>query len=568
MWMLLLTCAALAEPYWVDADGDGYGDPAGAIESPSTTPPLGYVGNDQDCNDGDADVRPGVDDPCDAVDNDCDGLVDGDGVCPCPTDYRDDHAYLFCPTPTPWTAARDFCNGYGYHLVSVATAAENDWVDDTADTYSTQKWWFGLTDAAQEGVWVWDDGSDLVYSNWHAGEPNDAGGGEDCVQFNRFHPDRTWNDEPCSSSFRFICENAPLRTWFWDGDGDGWGDSSVTFVASDELPGWVEVGGDCNDNNPNRFPDNPDLCDGLDNDCDGLVDGGPSNPPMYVDGDDDGFGAGAVIAHSCVTDEDVSDATDCNDSDASIHPGALEFCDGVDEDCNGLIDDNPVDATTSWDDGDLDGFGDPDSFDHGCDHDPENVDNDLDCDDDRPEAFPSAPELCNGLDDDCDGVADNDPIDQEVYWRDADGDGYGDPGAAVLSCTQPSGHRTPGEPDCDDTDSTVHPGAFDVPSDGIDQDCDGMDAQLPGDTADTGDSAQPQDTGDSGDSAAPVPDIVDTSDSGVADSPVTGPLQQGGQLPEVWSGGGCACSSSGAPSWPGWLLALVLLTARRRVLKH
>ncbi|HIF07143.1 MAG TPA: lectin, partial [Gemmatimonadetes bacterium] len=63
----------------------------------------------------------------------------------------------------------------------------------------------GFNDRSSEGTWVWSDGSSVSYTNWHSSEPNDSGG-EDCGQMNRYHPTETWNDEPCSVSFNYICE--------------------------------------------------------------------------------------------------------------------------------------------------------------------------------------------------------------------------------------------------------------------------------------------------------------------------------------------------------------------------
>ena len=92
-----------------------------------------------------------------------------------------------------------------------------------------------------------------------------------------------------------------------------------------------------------------------------------------------------------------------------------------------------------------------------------------DCDDDNPAVHPDALEICNGLDDDCDGAIDQGASDAGEWWVDLDGDGYG--GHRVLACDAPEGNVTEGD-DCDDTDPTVHPGAED-PADGVDRDCDG-----------------------------------------------------------------------------------------------
>jgi len=556
MWWLLLALAG-AETYWVDADADGFGDPDAQIDTPATTPPAGYTTNDRDCDDGDPAVHPGVPDDCDAIDNDCDGFPDDGGVCPCPTEYRNGHAYQFCTTPTPWLEARDRCGLNGYHLVSVATAAENVWVDNTADTYSLEKWWFGLTDAAVEGIWIWDDGSDLLYSNWHSGEPNDAGG-EDCVQFNRWS-DLTWNDEPCSASFRYICESAVLVTWFVDSDGDGWGDSSgATIVASDQPGGpWIDRGGDCDDNNPNRFPDNPDVCDGFDNDCDNLPDGGLSSPPMYSDGDADGWGAGGVLRRNCATDADVAVDGDCDDTNADVNPDAVEFCNDVDDDCNGLVDDDAVDQINVWPDADADGFGDQDVMGVACEPGPGQVLDGSDCDDSDAGVHPGSIERCNHIDDDCNGVVDDNPVDTLTLYADADGDGYGEStGTSYEFCflTDP---YVANDLDCDDTSALIFPGALEVVGDGIDQDCDGFDALPPTDTGEPDTAVEDTSIGDD----PPRPDTAGTDTEPDDTDDWVAPDRDFGQ---VQGGGGCRCDTGGQPGGLGWLLLCLSVWGRSR----
>lgn len=84
-------------------------------------------------------------------------------------------------------------------------------------------------------------------------------------------------------------------------------------------------------------------------------------------------------------------------------------------------------------------------------------------------------EVCNGVDDDGDGLIDEDAVDASAWYADEDGDGYGT-GAATLACEPPSGHVSNAE-DCDDTDATVAPSAEEVCGDEVDQDCDGTDLQ-------------------------------------------------------------------------------------------
>ena len=188
---------------YADADGDGYGDASAATTS--CTPPSGSVSDNTDCEDADASISPGAAEACDGIDDDCSGLVDDGGACPCNVEYYGGDTYLYCTSGLAWTDAEASCASYGYHLLTIDDRAENIWNDNTADAYSTGKWWMGLNDRASEGTWVWSDGTPLSYTNWHSGEPNDGGGNEDCGQLNRF-TDETWNDEPCTSAFAYICE--------------------------------------------------------------------------------------------------------------------------------------------------------------------------------------------------------------------------------------------------------------------------------------------------------------------------------------------------------------------------
>jgi hypothetical protein len=196
------------QTWYEDADSDGYGDPDGAT-SEDCEQPSGYADNEDDCDDADADINPSVDEECNGYDDDCDSIADSSSVCPCDVEYYDgdtDHPYMFCADAESWTTAQATCDDYGYHMLTIDDASENTWADDTADTFSTTKWWIGLNDRATEGSFEWEDGTPFSYSNWSSGEPNNSGGGEDCAQINRYHPSQTWNDEPCSNSFYFICE--------------------------------------------------------------------------------------------------------------------------------------------------------------------------------------------------------------------------------------------------------------------------------------------------------------------------------------------------------------------------
>ncbi|MCP4915284.1 MAG: hypothetical protein GY913_00025 [Proteobacteria bacterium] len=107
-----------------------------------------------------------------------------------------------------------------------------------------------------------------------------------------------------------------------------------------------------------------------------------------------------------------------------------------------------------------------------------------DCDDDDDASHPTADEVCDDTDNDCDEAVDEDAVDAPTWYADDDDDGFTSE-VSVTDCLPPSGYSAAsGLVDCDDADPSIHPAAEDVPGDGIDQDCDGLDASR----ADTGDS--------------------------------------------------------------------------------
>jgi hypothetical protein len=161
---------------------------------------------------------------------------------------------------------------------------------------------------------------------------------------------------------------------------------------------------------------------------------------FFQDGDGDGYGAGPAFEGCAVPAGFVENDDDCDDTDGAVHPGAVEVCNGVDDDCDGGVDEGLTF------DVDADGHTSTDSCEGSRD----------DCDDGDDTVFPGAPELCDSADNDCDGEVD------EGLTFDVDGDGF----TSEDSCEGSAN-------DCDDGDGAVFPGAPET-CNGADDDCDGQ----------------------------------------------------------------------------------------------
>ena len=153
-------------------------------------------------------------------------------------------------------------------------------------------------------------------------------------------------------------------TYYRDADDDGYGDPDNTTTASSQPSGYVTDNTDCNDANAAINPGATEICDGVDNNCDGNIDEGVGNT-YYQDNDGDGYGNPSNTIQACSAPSGyVSDNTDCDDSNAGIHPGATEICDTVDNDCDGEVDEEMT--NTYYQDSDNDGYGNSSSTTTAC----------------------------------------------------------------------------------------------------------------------------------------------------------------------------------------------------------
>ena len=270
----------------------------------------------------------------------------------------------------------------------------------------------------------------------------------------------------------------------------------VLAVGCDQFFGQSKLPMSCDDSDSSVWPGADEVCDGIDNNCDGRIDeeGALGETAWFGDGDRDGYGLDSSIEYACNQPSSyVEEGGDCNDDDPALNPETWWYAD-ADADgfgdpdtsmqqCHqpsGYVGDN-TDCDDTRDDVNPGEEEQCDEIDHDCEGSAGPVDNDGDgvaacegdCDDDNPDIYPGADEYCDGIDNDCDhDIDEDDAVDAPTWYIDYDADGYGIDDYTLVQCEQPDGFVADNT-DCDDLDAGANPGATEVLGDGVDNDCDG-----------------------------------------------------------------------------------------------
>jgi len=455
--------------YYLDDDTDGYGSD---LTTEACSLPSGYATNDADCDDSNENVNPGEVEVCDAVDNNCNSIVDegfdydSDGVSDCfdncpsvanpgQENSDDDGIGDACDCETDgYCTAQDYCDGQG-------TSDADCCVDADEDGYAIQGGVCGLVDCNDADANVNPGMADVVCD----GVDNNCDGSVDegyVSDSSCFFPGACAAGNVASScvgGVEIICTTGTASAELCDAlsvdeDCDGAANEGCACYEgqTDDCGPATNVGAcefgvqTCDINGVWGSCINPiypttEVCNGVDDDCDGVVD---EDVEDILTGSE--VGACQPEIYSCIGGEFVL-------VQQQILP-AVESCNNIDDNCNDAVDEGLTQSANE--------FG-------ACVVNTETciagtyVSNN--------EYVPMA-EICNLIDDDCDGEVDEGV--ETAYYLDSDSDGYGDSAIVEEACSLPVGYSE-NNLDCNDANAGVNPAASEL-CNGVDDDCNAVTA--------------------------------------------------------------------------------------------
>ncbi len=478
--------------FYADQDQDGWGNAMDTVIACQA--PNGYVAVFGDCDDTDNQVYPAAVEVCNNQDENCDGEADEYVMIQF---YRDadldgfgdlNNMILACVEPEGFVENTLDCDD------QVMTFQDID-----GDGFGSE-----IADAC--GVLITGDCDDnvLLFEDLD----NDGFGGIEYAACGNLVSDDCNDSDPLISPIGLeICnsiddncngevDEGVLSEYYNDADLDGFGDINVTVYACEPATGYVGNTEDCDDNlltyadlDFDGFGGSDLVACGVNNsdDCDDSI-------ILYADIDGDGFGSNDMDACG------VFNADDCDDFNVTINPSASEFCNGIDDNCNVEIDEGVT--TTYYLDADSDGFGDINVTAESCFGIVGYVDNGFDCDDNMllytdadsdgyggqtldacgvssnsdcldfdDSVNPNAVELCDNIDQNCNGIVDEGVL--LTFYQDLDQDGYGNLNVSIQGCGIVNGYVADSS-DCDDNAAQVNPGMPEIPDNNVDENCDGQ----------------------------------------------------------------------------------------------
>ena len=340
-WASVTPCAS-PTVYYPDLDGDTYGDANTQTLLCQTTP--GYVTNNLDCNDNNANINPNTI-----------WYVDADG------------------------------DGYGNTtLTQMACVQPSGFVSNNTDC---------------------NDANPLVYqvTSWYADTDGDGFGNPAVTLSNCGQPaGYVANNTDCNDNNPLANQ---VSTWYADADGDSFGNPAVSQSNCGQPTGYVANSTDCNDNSASMNPSFIEIYDGLDNNCNGITDEGFAPLTFYLDADGDGIGGSSSVVNIVSPGPNYVLVTgDCNDANANMYPGNTEICDNLDNNCSGAIDENLI-FLNYYQDLDGDNFGNLNQVINACSLPVGYVLDSTDCNDANNLIYPGAVEIeGNGIDENCNGA--------------------------------------------------------------------------------------------------------------------------------------------------------------------